>query len=644
MIAIFDFISTNTMKNQNQHHFGCHCCSPLYKFFLPDMKAVFKKGKPKKDEPANVIFKVKMSSNDRGYILTMKDGQEAYVEAMGIYNGEIISVGDLDRVKQDMKKYNCKDEITISDGNILMPSFIEPHAHILSTAAFNMAIDMSPFLGQYLRTSVGFNSYNRKAVLEWISDGLKKAQNDDWVIGRHVDPSLFTGEEREFNASVLDKVNDDTGKDNPIFIMHASMHIAYVNTAGIGLLNGAAGESGFKIGPSGVIEEMEIIPALTLLAGLITIDKEKFEEEVYKILDQASERGITYLLDAGTVPFKEGQEDDQVEVLRGIAEANCSVRIGAAIVSESIHDFRKYINPRYTPNAGGKNADLFNIAFLKVVSDGSNQGMTGYQTQPYCCDENYNLFEVDIPEELPKQTNTGIFNYGYPVEFNNMIKEAHEAGWPIMTHANGDKANDWTISAYKGTGMSQFDPDPKRHRIEHASLLSDANLADMEKLGVSPSFLIGHVGYWGWVLSKKVLGAERAGLLDRTKSALNHNLRITMHSDYGVSPLGSLRLMEQGITRIMEGAPIEEKGAVLNSPERLSRLEALRAVTYDAAWQSYADRWVGSLERGKCADFVILEKNPLTFENHLGDNLASGMRDIQVLETWKGGVKRYSSK
>ena len=146
------------------------------------------------------------------------------------------------------------------------------------------------------------------------------------------------------------------------------------------------------------------------------------------------------------------------------------------------------------------------------------------------------------------------------------------------------------------------------------------------------------------MLSKKVLGAERAGLLDRTKSALNHNLRITMHSDYGVSPLGSLRLMEQGITRIMEGAPIEEKGAVLNSPERLSRLEALRAVTYDAAWQSYADRWVGSLERGKCADFVILEKNPLTFENHLGDNLASGMRDIQVLETWKGGVKRYSSK
>nr|WED68634.1 amidohydrolase family protein [Pectobacterium colocasium] len=147
------------------------------------------------------------------------------------------------------------------------------------------------------------------------------------------------------------------------------------------------------------------------------------------------------------------------------------------------------------------------------------------------------------------------------------------------------------------------------------------------------------MGYWGWAFQQTILGEERADHLDRCQSALNHGMRITLHSDNGVTPLGPLRMMEQAISRVMEGAPQQATAAVLREQERISRFAALKAATYDAAWQCHADWWVGSLVAGKCADFVILADSPLTYDSADKNNPVKDMRDIPVLETWKGGVK-----
>ena len=80
-------------------------------------------------------------------------------------------------------------------------------------------------------------------------------------------------------------------------------------------------------------------------------------------------------------------------------------------------------------------------------------------------------------------------------------------------------------------------------------------------------------------------------------------MQITIHSDDGVTPIGPLRLMKHSITRIMEGDP---DCKVLNPNEKITPEQALRAVTYDAAWQCHADQWVGSLEEGKFVYYVIL--------------------------------------
>ena len=83
-------------------------------------------------------------------------------------------------------------------------------------------------------------------------------------------------------------------------------------------------------------------------------------------------------------------------------------------------------------------------------------------------------------------------------------------------------------------------------------------------------------------------------------------------------------MTEHSITRIMERDP---DCKVLNPNEKITPEQALRAVTYDAAWQCHADQWVGSLEEGKLADYVILEEEPITRRNPVG------MRNIPALET-----------
>ena len=113
----------------------------------------------------------------------------------------------------------------------------------------------------------------------------------------------------------------------------------------------------------------------------------------------------------------------------------------------------------------------------------------------------------------------------------------------------------------------------------------------MSDMGISPSFLIGHVGYCGNVFRNAISEKKAEEQFDLCKSALDKDIRITFNSDDGVTPIR----MEHSITSIIEGDP---DCKVLNTNEKITPEQALRAVTYDAAWQCHADQWVGSLEKG----------------------------------------------
>lgn len=256
--------------------------------------------------------------------------------------------------------------------------------------------------------------------------------------------------------------------------------------------------------------------------------------------------------------------------------------------------------------------DLLRVHGIKAWSDGSNQARSGYQREPY--------LETDT---------CGSLNYP-PEELAAALGRAHRDGWQIGVHANGDAAIDVTLDAYEQILRADDRPD-HRHRIEHCSVLHPEQIQRMVALGLSPSFLIGHVRWWGAAFRDRLLGPDRAALYDPCASAARAGLRISLHSDWNVTPLEPLRYVEDAVTRLMA-----ENGEVLNDDERLSVDAALRAVTIDAAWQCRSDELTGSLEVGKAADLVLLEDDPTSVD-------PSQISRIAVSETRLSGRTRWQA-
>jgi predicted amidohydrolase YtcJ len=199
-------------------------------------------------------------------------------------------------------------------------------------------------------------------------------------------------------------------------------------------------------------------------------------------------------------------------------------------------------------------------------------------------------------------------------------------------HANGDRAIEQTLNLYERLLQGDANPAARRLRIEHFTVTSEEQVARAQKLGVAPSMTIGHVGFWGEVFHNHVLGHERAERIDPTGSLAKRGVRFSFHSDSPVSPYGPLRYISTGASRLWQKPPRR----VLGPKQRLAVDQAIKAVTLDAAYAMFLEDRVGSLEPGKWADLVVLDKNPRSTD-------ANSIEKIKVLETWLNGKRAFSS-
>ena len=597
----------------------CHCHNPVFQLLadtLLDEDGIKKTSEAMgvagdlECQPVSVMY-------TGGVIRPMKNGAVDQVDAIGFHSGKVVAAGSESEVTTQMdnlgKTYTT---IKLSNGQTLLPGLIEPHVHIVATAMTMAWNDFSPFEGQHLR---------KLYDIDWLKGEIKRIDGtlmvkESWILAQGVDPSLmeFTvvegglNELYSLNCDTLDKIIED----RPLMMLSASMHTSYVNTAALCKVYDSNESIREKfptfddyrthVNERGGLQELEEMePAVHAIPRqqqneTISMLTKNFDS----LFETANQRGVTLMYDAGMVSNLKHALEKYLSVERA------RVRIGYAQLCKTLEDAES-IGP-YVPPA----EEFTNVyqGSVKLISDGSNQGLTGYQNETYRCK----------PED-----NTGLFNFPKYEGFAELVKVVAEKGWPLMIHANGNKAIEYTVAAYKDA-VGAATGSTKRHRIEHCSLLNKSKLEEMHSLGISPSFLIGHVGYWGYAFKEAIFEEKADEQLDLCKSALDIGMRITLHSDTSVSPVGPLRLMEQAITRIMEKDPDKR---VLNENERITAEQALQAATYDAAWQCHADQWVGSLEEGKLADYVILEKDPIAnVEN---------MRDILVQETWVGGMKNY---
>lgn len=508
-------------------------------------------------------------------------------EAMGVRDGRIVALGS--RAELDGL---TGEETQVVDGGdgVVIPGLIEPHMHLWSTGLF-----------------VGWEDCSKDAnptfddVVATMKAAAAKAQPGQWICGQLFDPSRYPGEP-DLTADILDQVSADI----PVAVANASMHYIYVNAAAFK----AAGITAETPDPpsgkfyrvdgklTGVVGEANGI--LAIARAMPQKSPEDFTSALRLIMNTAAERGVTSMREASTGNVLGVQE---VGLLHQVnAAAMLPTRITTA--QTSLVPNATWAEAGITPGFGD---DMVKAIAWKVIGDGSNQGRSAYLRDAY----------------LGRMGEFGMINFTLD-QIKAYIHEGHEAGWQVMVHANGDAALDVILTAYEGV-LAGVAPHDLRHRVEHVSISHPEQFRRMAASGISPSFLIAHVYWWGRVLRDNILGPERANGLHPVKTALDFGLRPSLHSDYNVSPIHPLRSASIAVLRTMQ-----EGGDVLGPDLRVTPEQALRAVTVDAAWQTHQDD-CGTLEVGKFADYAIASANPWTTD-------AAAWPDITFRETRIGGA------
>lgn len=532
-----------------------------------------------------------------GDIVTMNKSQ-ATAEAVAVKDGKIIQLGSLAKLRtlqgQDTKLINL-------NGQTLMPGLVEPHVHIMGTA-FSEEIFLN--LSNFEMPHDTLDSLVAK--LTAYSKNFKDGQ---WITAFGVDPSRTDPFMSELTADVLDKVSTT----KPIFVMNQSMHIAYVNHKALeiaGLNDSSPNPKGGMLVKdnkgrlTGVIYEE---PAFALFLSKMPIPSQEIvEKAVAKVGQTLVSKGVTTSAEI-TIGAYLGVDKEYALFNAMTRSGKLPVRVRGYMYSNAYPT----TNNNYKPGQGD---DTFKLIGVKIVADGSNQGLTGAMSKPYA---------------YPAGTsNTGTLNFSEQ-ELYALAKPRFDEGWQLSVHSNGDKSIEQTLNVFAKLVTKPADA-KTRLRIEHFTVPTEAQIDKAAKLGVVPGFTIGHTDYWGEAFHNHLIGPERADRIDPSASLIKRGMHFAYHSDSPVSPIHPLKYASEGAARLWQVSPQK----VLNSSQKISINNALKAITIDAAYQLKMDDKIGSIQEGKYADFAIVDRNPMKTD-------AYKIRDIEVNETWVNGKQVF---
>ncbi len=535
---------------------------------------------------------------ENGVVLPVDDAFSEH-SAFAIRGNRVVAVGRV----EDVRVVAGPDARTVDlDGRVVLPGFIEPHMHFALLAGFGHTRDVGPFRYPTFDEAL--------AALAEVREEAIAAGPDAWVMGRQFDPILLSPA-RDLTTRDLDPVVPD----RPVFVLNASGHVAYVNSRSLelaGITRDTPDPPGGEFGryedgsPNGVLYGTSShMPVLMRNEEIAARMATEFVSAGREVGAEAAALGITTLCDQATGALAGPAELDSYRAM--YAGGLMSARVRAYAYSEQ---------PGWDEagvEAGNGDA-LMRVAGWKIVTDGSNQGFTGRQREPYYTRDTLGLYYVE------------------PGELRSMVLDRGRRGWPLSMHGNGDAAIDSILDAAEAAVEAGVDVAALRCRIEHCSILHDEQIARMKALGMVPSFLINHVHYWGHVMRDDVFGPEKVQLLDRCAAVEEAGLNWVMHTDAPVSPLGTLHKIRVAAARDLW----KEPNTVLAPQERVSVEAAIRSVTRNAAWACHSEHEIGSLEPGKLADFVVLEQDPRKVE-------ATAISDIAISETWMDGRQVYAS-
>lgn len=522
-------------------------------------------------------------------ILPMEPGVER-VDAVAIRDGGILAAGDEASV---LIHRGPKTEVTELGERALLPGFIDGHGHVAKLAANFGSANLAPPPVGRIETIDDLVAELRTHI------AATGAAPGEWVQGRGYDPA-FLAEGRHPTRADLDRVS----QERPIYITHVSGHLSAANSLAIemaGLNSRTPDPPGGVIRRDAATGEVEGVFEEAAMGfftrGLIPPPTPETELERLKLAQETyAASGITTAQEGAMFPLEQA-------LLERAANSN------SLILDVVGYAFWATAKAALAGKTVGAYHGRFKLGGMKLMLDGSPQGKTAWLTTPY----------HEIPPGQPSDY------CGYPAmpdeQAEGLAALAADNGWQIIAHCNGDAAADQFLRALAKAGVQSG----ARPVMIHAQTVREDQLDLMADMGVIPSFFASHIFYWGDYHRDSVLGPARAGRISPLASALKRGLRFNIHNDSPVVPPDMLRLVRCAVERRTR------TGETLGGDQRISALDALAAVTRDAAYAHFDEHSRGTITPGKNADFVLLEADPTRVA-------PTDLESIHVLETIKDGV------
>lgn len=523
-----------------------------------------------------------------GRIRPLSPSTDAEVEAMAVDRGTIVALGAADDLRR-----RFPDADTVALEGWVMPGLIEPHGHpgFAAILLSDLVADLRPVV---IPDAEGVLAALRAAVADAGGEAVF-ANGWDALLQRGLpDPDI--------------RFLDELAGHAPLVVIHNSGHSVYFNTAAAlaaGIDRNTPDPVGASFGRDDAGEltgvALEAAAVEQVVAPLLAKAQEHLPRILPAHLRDLAARGITTVSDLSWNP----DLNPLIDALR--AQGAMPVRL------------RWYEMSRPGGTAALRHGDdpMFRQTGVKTWSDGSPWVGNIATSFPY--------LDTPATRDLGLEPHH-IGHANYTADQLLAIAEPYAAaGWQLACHAHGDRAIDATLDVYAQI-ITRHTLTDHRFRLEHCGAMMPAQFERAASLGVTVSLFVDHITYWGEVLVDDLFGAEHGGSWADAGAAFAAGHRATFHNDGWVTPNEPFRNMAVAETRTTRS------GYRMPGGTPVTREQALLAHTANAAWQLFSDHEVGALTPGLFADFIVVDRDPLTVSP---DDLAA----TKVTATYLNGTR-----
>ena len=510
------------------------------------------------------------------------DSSFSTAEAMAVKDGKIVETGKTVDLE---KKYDAKEKLD-AKGKFIYPGFIDAHSHFVG-------------YGQSLFTVNLYDSKSLDEVLQRVKDFVSIHPNESWIRGRGWDQNKFPGQEFPNN----DKLNE-LFPDKPVLLGRVDGHAAIANQKALDLAGIKAGDKltgGLIEVKNGKLTGILIDNAVGLVAAKIPATSNADYE---KWLEAAQQNcfavGLTTVEDCGL--------DYSTILLIDSLQKNDKLKMRIyAMLSDNKRDLD------FLLTKGKIKTDRLNVCAYKMYADGALGSRGACLLQPY-------------------SDKTGWYGFLLsPVgHYDSVARLIYEKGWQLCTHAIGDSGNRMILNVYAKYLKGKND---LRWRVEHVQVINQNDFNLFGQYSIIPSIQPTHATsdmYW----AGERLGSEREKGAYAYKQLLEQNGWIPLGTDFPVEDISPFKTFYAAVVRKdAKGWP--ENGFQMENA--LTREETLKGMTIWAAKAQFEENEKGSLEKGKFADFVILDAD-------LMKEAPEKLLNIKVWKTILGGKPVYEAK